>query len=235
MNTLSIALQDNQTGFRPGETVQGTVNWSFADRVPGAVELRLFWFTHGRGTQDVSVVENLRFDRPRAKEARPFRLRLPYAPYSFSGELVSLTWALELVSDWPEAFNRVEIVLSPSAAEIELSACTHSPNTRSRATRGDDARSYSYACAACVDITADGLRILEGISDRGGTRCPGTQRHTRTGHRDATTDSDRLYQPLWGRRRVPHPGDLWRLSLGFHRRVVRPAGRLRSLRLRLGK
>ena len=121
MSTLRIALRDDQTAFRPGETVRGTVSWSFADKVPGAVELRLFWFTHGQGTQDVSVVENLRFDRPRTGEERPFRVRLPYAPYSFRGEFVSLTWALELVADSPEAIARIEIVLSPSGAEIELS------------------------------------------------------------------------------------------------------------------
>jgi hypothetical protein len=124
MSALHIALQDNRTAYRPGEMAQGTVSWSFAERVPRAMELRLFWFTRGRGTQDVSAVENLRFDRPQAREERPFRLRLPYAPYSFGGELVSLHWALELVSDFPEAFARVEIVLSPSAAVIELSART---------------------------------------------------------------------------------------------------------------
>lgn len=125
MSTSRIALREDQTSFRPGETVQGTASWSFADGIPEVVELRLFWFTRGQGVQDVSVVETLPFDRPRARESRPFHLRLPYAPYSFKGEFVSLTWALELVADSQEAVARVEIVLSPSGAEIELSPRTH--------------------------------------------------------------------------------------------------------------
>ena len=111
MSAMRIAIRDNQTAFRPCEQIEGTVSWSFGDRVPEVVELRLFWYTRGRGTQDVSVVENLHFDRPRAREVRPFCLRLPYAPYSFGGQLVSLTWAVELVAASPEAVERVEIVL----------------------------------------------------------------------------------------------------------------------------
>ena len=121
MSTLRIALRGNQTAYRPGEQVQGTADWSFEGAAPRAVDLRLFWFTCGQGTQDVSVVEKLRFDRPQAREKRPFCLRLPYAPYSFRGEFVSLTWALELVANSREAVTRVEIVLSPSGVEIELS------------------------------------------------------------------------------------------------------------------
>ena len=118
MNRVYIALQENRTAFRPCEQVQGTASWSFEGPAPKAVELRLFWFTHGKGEQDVNVVTNLRFDRPRAREERPFCLRLPYAPYSYSGKLVSLTWGLELVAGPPEMVTRVEIVLSPSGTEV---------------------------------------------------------------------------------------------------------------------
>ena len=120
MSPLRITTRDNRTAFRPGEEIEGTVGWSFAGAVPEAMELRLFWFTRGKGTQDVAVYENVRLDTPSTSEARPFRLRLPHAPYSFSGKYVSLTWALELVTDPPGEVERLEIILSPSGTEIEL-------------------------------------------------------------------------------------------------------------------
>ena len=120
MSTLHITTRDNRTAFRPCEEVVGTVAWSFVGTVPEAMELRLFCFTRGKGTQDVGVHSNVRFDSPSAKEERPFRLRLPHAPYSFSGKYVSLTWALELVTEPPGEVERLEIILSPFGAEIDL-------------------------------------------------------------------------------------------------------------------
>jgi len=120
MSPLHITIRDNRTAFRPGEEIEGTVSWSFAGTVPEAMELRLFWFTRGKGTQDVGVYENVRRDALSAEEVRRFRFRLPHAPYSFSGKYVSLTWALELVTEPPGEMERLEIILSPSGTEIEL-------------------------------------------------------------------------------------------------------------------
>ena len=120
MSTLHITTKDNRTAFRPCEQVEGTVDWSFTESVPEALELRAFWFTCGKGTQDVGVYKSVRLDAPPAEGKRRFRLRLPYAPYSFSGRLISLTWALELVTEPQGEGERLEIILSPSGAEIEL-------------------------------------------------------------------------------------------------------------------
>lgn len=122
MKSLHIATMDKRTAFRPGEVLEGVLGWLFADAAPEALELRLFWFTRGKGTQDVGVHKNLRLESPPAEGKRSFRLRLPHAPYSFSGKLISLTWALEFVAEPSGAVERLEIVLSPSGAEIELGA-----------------------------------------------------------------------------------------------------------------
>ncbi len=120
MKTLYVATLDNQTAFRPGDELKGTVAWSFADAIPEALELRLFWFTRGKGTQDVDVHKNLRLESPPAQGKRSFCFQLPHAPYSFSGKLVSLTWALEFVAEPAGKAELLEIVLSPSGAEIDL-------------------------------------------------------------------------------------------------------------------
>lgn len=119
MNELRIQLRDERRNFRPGETIEGAAGWRLA-ATPGSVELRLFWFTRGKGTEDVGVVNLVRFDAPQLEEARPFSFTLPAEPFSFSGELVSVIWALELVVEPGEHATRVEVVVSPTGQEILL-------------------------------------------------------------------------------------------------------------------
>ncbi len=116
---LKILLRDERRNYRPGETVEGVAGWRL-DKPPQAVELRLFWFTRGKGTEDVGVVNQLRFDAPQLEEGRRFSFPLPAGPYSFSGQLISLIWALELVVEPDEQSTRVELVVSPTTGEILL-------------------------------------------------------------------------------------------------------------------
>ena len=116
---LRILLRDERRNFRPGETVEGVAGWCL-DKPPKSVELRLFWFTRGKGTEDVGVVNQVRFDAPQLEEGRRFSFTLPAEPYSFSGQLISVIWALELVVEPGERSIRVELVMSPTAEEILL-------------------------------------------------------------------------------------------------------------------
>jgi hypothetical protein len=119
MPSLQIDLGDDRSAFEPGEELAGTASWKL-EAPPRTVELRLFWFTRGKGTEDAGVVETLRFDQPQLEDRRPFRLRLPDAPYSFSGRLVSLIWALELVAEPSNAVSRRELVMAPDGREVRL-------------------------------------------------------------------------------------------------------------------
>lgn len=113
-----------QTGFDnrayvPGETLRGTASWQMGETPPSVV-LRLFFHTEGRGTQDVEVVATREFDAPTSVERRSFEFVLPEGPYSFSGKLISLIWALELVVGDDGPVERLTFVLSPTAEEIDL-------------------------------------------------------------------------------------------------------------------
>ena len=119
MSDLKILLRDDRRHFRPGDTVEGVAGWR-RDQPPGSVELRLFWFTRGKGTEDVGLVNQIRFEAPQMEEGRRFSFTLPNEPWSFSGELVSLIWALELVVQPGDHSSRVELVVSPSGKEILL-------------------------------------------------------------------------------------------------------------------
>ncbi|MCB1230503.1 MAG: hypothetical protein KDN19_09570 [Verrucomicrobiae bacterium] len=119
-----IRTEFDNRAFVPGETLRGIVSWRVAE-TPREVSLRLFCYTEGRGTQDVEIVETKTFDAPVTTEEREFEFELPEGPYSFSGKLVSLIWALELVVGEDGPVERVEIVVSPTAEEIDLYRHAH--------------------------------------------------------------------------------------------------------------
>jgi hypothetical protein len=119
MNQLRLGLREDRKQFRPGDELTGAAGWEL-DRPPEAIEVRLIWFTRGKGTEDVGVVQTVRFDQPKAAEARPFSFRLPLAPYSFSGKLISLIWALELVVLPSKQSTRIDFVVGPEAKEVVL-------------------------------------------------------------------------------------------------------------------
>lgn len=121
MSDLKIILRDDRVNHRPGDTVEGVAGWRL-DQPPKSVELRLFWFTRGKGTEDVELVERMPFPEPQLEEGRTFRFTLPSEPWSFSGQLISLIWALELIVEPRELTTRVELVVSPTGQEIQLHA-----------------------------------------------------------------------------------------------------------------
>jgi hypothetical protein len=119
MDWIRIETRDGSTAFLPGETVEGTVAWHF-DQPARSVELRLLWYTEGRGDQDVAVVETVPLANPGADESRPFSVRLPAGPFSFSGKLISLAWALEAVALPGARAERLPIAVSPTRRKILL-------------------------------------------------------------------------------------------------------------------
>ena len=119
MGTLRIETRGGKTAFAPRDEIAGTAVWSL-DQPPSAVQLRLFWFTKGKGTQDVGIVASLPFEGAGREERREFRFELPEAPYSFSGTLVSVLWAIELVAEPSGETARFEFTMGPGGKEVVL-------------------------------------------------------------------------------------------------------------------
>jgi hypothetical protein len=119
MEWIQVETRDGATAFVPGETVEGTASWQL-EKAAQSVELRLFWYTQGKGDQDVGVVATVPFPEPALQDRRSFRIPLPAGPYSFSGKLISLLWALEVVAEPGSRAGRLEIIVSPSRREIQL-------------------------------------------------------------------------------------------------------------------
>ncbi|MGY8688574.1 MAG: hypothetical protein ACKVHP_12685 [Verrucomicrobiales bacterium] len=116
-----ILTHVEQTVFGPGETVGGEVRWSL-DQVPKSAKLQLFYYIEGKGTRDVELHAKEKFATPLAQNARPFPFQLPKAPWSFSGKLVSVRWALELIIDASPKDDvvRLDLVVSPTGEEIDI-------------------------------------------------------------------------------------------------------------------
>ncbi len=116
---LSLRTADGRTWFRPGEVIDGEAAWQLAEDAE-AVDIRLFWYTSGKGTRDVEIVDSLRTAHAGASGGRAFRLRVPDGPYSFSGTLITLSWAIELVVEPGSATERLDLVVSPRPVEVQL-------------------------------------------------------------------------------------------------------------------
>ncbi len=124
MSQLEIRTTDGRTWWLPGSTLEGTARWRLEED-PKAVELRLIWFTSGKGTQDVTLVDRQRLDLPGLAGEQRFRFQLPEGPYSFAGTLISLAWALELVTEPPGESTRLDLVVAPTPVEVRLSPLDH--------------------------------------------------------------------------------------------------------------
>jgi hypothetical protein len=118
---IEIQLDGRRDLYVPGETIAGIASWQL-DAPADAMEVRLFWYTRGKGTQDVHVVKAQQLDAAGVRGRRAFRFVLPEEPYSFSGKLVSLIWALEAVAQPGERVGRQELVVGPGGREVVLDA-----------------------------------------------------------------------------------------------------------------
>ena len=118
MMTGTIELSIPAAGLRPFGELLGKLRMGPGD-LPDGLELRLFWATRGCGTEEVGVVETLKVD-PTGQVELPFRFELPRKPYSFSGTLVSVVWAVELVDSKGQGLALEEFTLSPTGEELVL-------------------------------------------------------------------------------------------------------------------
>lgn len=121
MNRLDIELAGDLSAFSPGQPIRGTARWRL-DIAPEEIQVRLFWYTEGKGDQDVEIVDTVARSSPAAEGELEFSFTAPAAPLSFSGRLISLVWAVEAVVLPGGGAARHEILLARDGREIRLDA-----------------------------------------------------------------------------------------------------------------
>ncbi|WP_035609023.1 hypothetical protein [Haloferula sp. BvORR071] len=114
MNNIILA----GTEFRPGETIKGQVSWQL-DKPPQDLELRLFWHTRGRGTEEAETVGSRGLGTA-LQGSSEFSFTLPASPWSVDGQLVSICWALELVDKKAGGLALAEFTMAPGGKPLVL-------------------------------------------------------------------------------------------------------------------
>ena len=112
-----IDLHLNNLACHPGEQLIGCVSW-YLEKEPKKLEIRLFWYTKGKGTEDAMVVDATPVDLISQQGSQEFSFVLPKYPFSFSGTLISLIWAVEFIAEPSLESARKEIIMAPNATEI---------------------------------------------------------------------------------------------------------------------
>lgn len=112
---MTAQLRLDATAFEPGGRVTGWTAWEGR----GTLVVSLLWFTSGRGTEDVQVIAQERHEVDDPGE-RQFAFDLPAAPWSFTGTLVTLTWAVEVTLEPGGAAARAPLVCAPGGAPVRL-------------------------------------------------------------------------------------------------------------------
>ncbi len=113
MSQITIQLDNAVAAYLPGASISGTIVWQIADPPAESLEIRLLWFTRGKGDRDYDVVDSVTIPVPQASDQAPFEFLAPAWPISFSGKLISLIWAVEVILFPDRQAENREIVISP--------------------------------------------------------------------------------------------------------------------------
>lgn len=114
-----MQLELAKNSFRPGEKIRGKLVWSLL-ATSIACEIRLIWFTEGKGTRDHCVVQVKPVELTKGDGSYNFTLTAPNWPHSFSGQFISLQWSIEVVQLPGEQAAQANLTISPEGSEIIL-------------------------------------------------------------------------------------------------------------------
>lgn len=117
MNEIDLKFSYESSGFDPGSELVVDVQWNCSEP-PSSIEVRLVWSTSGKGDLDLKVVKTVRLDGLAACGTQQVQFALPWGPYSFSGKLISLIWAVEAVAFPSNDSTRLPFTLAPQGREV---------------------------------------------------------------------------------------------------------------------
>ena len=108
---LRLETLDGTTTFRPGDPIDGLAAWDL-DKQRNVV-VRFFWRTEGKGTQDIGLEDEVKFQDAAMTDAQPFHFTAPAGPYSFDGRLVAIVWTLEVQAG--KHAERLDLTITPAS------------------------------------------------------------------------------------------------------------------------
>lgn len=117
--TPKLYIDLSKIRYAPGETISGNILWAL-EEPPPELRLTLGWWTEGRGTKDFKIEDSREWESVAAAGEEAFTLHLRASPYSFSGTLITLKWAIELNAPSQKATAVEAIVVAPGDTPIDL-------------------------------------------------------------------------------------------------------------------
>ena len=117
---LSIKLDKDDGAFEPGESIIVTVAWDFRE-VPTEILVSLYWYTMGKGTEDMQIVEEKEVSRLSIRGEERLTFTAPKYPVTIHGELISILWAIEAdATSFDDEPPREEIIIGPGGQPVKL-------------------------------------------------------------------------------------------------------------------
>ena len=127
MDKISIQLKNDKISYCPGEKISGEVEWNFTQEVKD-ITINVFWYTEGIGEQDSEIAVNEIIKLPLKSDRQSFEIELPMGPYSYSGQITSLKWAIEATSLKDKVKAVKEFSMTPGNKEIILPKIKEDPS-----------------------------------------------------------------------------------------------------------
>ena len=106
--------------FQPEDAIAGNVKWDGLPEDTEELEVRLIWFTIGKGDQDAQFVDVKKVSQPAPRGFVDFDFIAPHRPNSFAGKLISLQWAVEVIAFPQREAEQAKLTISPAEADIVL-------------------------------------------------------------------------------------------------------------------
>ena len=120
MSNFEISIESTNGVFQAGEAIRGSLSVSSLPPKTESIEIRLLWFTRGKGDRDLQVVATQTETRFQVGQSIPFEFMAPKYPHSFSLKLVSLIWTIEAIAFPGRIAANKEIVISPTGKTLQM-------------------------------------------------------------------------------------------------------------------
>jgi len=117
---INVKLDNEESTYRPGDTISGSVEWS--EEEGDSLEVRLIWFTQGKGDRDFELISTHTVTAFGPSGSERFQFSAPHRPQSFAGKLISLQWAIEAIAFPSQNTKLQNLTISSTGKEIEIFA-----------------------------------------------------------------------------------------------------------------
>lgn len=114
-----IDVELPKLNYQPGESIEGKFVWKQIGKGI-RFDIRLIWFTEGKGTRDHQTIHHQLIEPKEFDGSKSFRFVAPHWPHSFSGQFISLRWAIEAVELPSDEATTMILVIAPEGQEIVL-------------------------------------------------------------------------------------------------------------------